>query len=222
MLWRMPADLSPERIGIVFVRLDDLPAVPALDGATSQLRTAVDSRPIYATKEFPVAGGRARAMLFRAQAEPNPIALAEIAALGGTSATPDRSVDRPQDLPRFHDVVGVERLLDGAHQRHRLAVLLVKKLDLAHADAVLAGAGAAQRQSARHHAVVQPLGARQVGRVVRIDHHGEMEVAVADMADDGGVEAARDDVLLRLQDAFGKPRDRHADIGRPHAPARPG
>jgi hypothetical protein len=51
----MPADLSPERIGIVFVRLDDLPAVPALDGATSQLRTAVDSRPIYGTKEFPVA-----------------------------------------------------------------------------------------------------------------------------------------------------------------------
>src|ERR1700730_13908768 len=54
-----------------------------------------------------------------------------------------RSVDRPQDLARVHDVVRVERLLDGAHQRHRLAVLLVQKLDLAHADSVLAGAGAA-------------------------------------------------------------------------------
>src|SRR5450631_4643484 len=182
MLWRVPAGLSPERIGLVFARLDDLPAVPALDGATSQHRTAVDSGRLYGTKEFPVAGGRARAMMFRADAEPNPIALAETAETGGTSATAVRSIDRSQDLPRIHDVVRVERLLDGAHQRHRLAVLLVQELDLAHADAVLAGAGAAHRQRPRHHAIVQRLGARQVGRIVGIDHHGEMEVAVADMA----------------------------------------
>jgi len=29
----------------------------------------------------------------------------------------------PQDLPRLHDVVGVERLLDRAHDAERLAVL---------------------------------------------------------------------------------------------------
>src|SRR6266851_10379629 len=221
MLWRMPAGLSPERIGIMFARLDDLPAVPAFDGATSQHRTAVDSGRIYGTQEFPVAGGRARATLFRAHAEPDRKAVAETAETAGTSATPVRSIDRSQDLPWIHDVVRIERLLDGAHQRHRFAVFLVQELDLAHADAVLAGAGAAHRQGARHHAVVERLGARQVGRIVRIDHHGEMEVAVADMADDGGIEAVGYDVLLRLQDAFGEPRDRHAHVGRPHAPAGP-
>src|SRR5882757_6933535 len=40
----------------MFVRLDDLPAMPAFDA----------SGPIYGTKEFPVAGGGTRAMLFRA------------------------------------------------------------------------------------------------------------------------------------------------------------
>src|SRR5258707_15555150 len=42
MLWRMRADLSPGRIGIMFARLDDLPAVPALDGATLRGRTDID------------------------------------------------------------------------------------------------------------------------------------------------------------------------------------
>ena len=43
-----------------------------------------------------------------------------------TSIEHSNSVDRPQDLARVHDVVGIERLLDRAHQRHRLAVLLVR------------------------------------------------------------------------------------------------
>src|SRR5258708_37443928 len=42
MLWRMRADLSPGRIGIMFARLDDLPAMPALDGATLRGRTDID------------------------------------------------------------------------------------------------------------------------------------------------------------------------------------
>src|SRR5262249_30931797 len=89
------------------------------------------------------------------------------------------SVDRADDLARVHDVVGVERLLDGAHQRHRLAVLLVEELDLAQAHTVLAGAGAAERQRPCDEPVVQRIGALEVGRVVGIDHHGEMEVAIA-------------------------------------------
>src|SRR6185503_19792646 len=44
-------------------------------------------------------------------------------------------VDRADDLARVRDVVGVERLLDRAHQRHRLAMLLVEELDLAETDA---------------------------------------------------------------------------------------
>src|ERR1700689_5375744 len=48
-----------------------------------------------------------------------------------------------------------------------------------------------------------------------------MEVAVADMADDRCQEPAFGDVALGLHDAFGKPRYRHADIGRDNLRARP-
>src|SRR5882757_7627896 len=48
MLWRMPADLSPERIGIMFARFD---------GASPQSRIRVDFpayiRPIYGAQVFP-------------------------------------------------------------------------------------------------------------------------------------------------------------------------
>ena len=43
-----------------------------------------------------------------------------------------------------------------------------------------------------------------------------MEVAVADMADDGRDQVVLADVVLGLDDAFGEPADRHADVGRPH------
>src|SRR5260370_10004528 len=79
------------------------------------------------------------------------IALAETAETPGSARAGGGSVDRPHDLARIHDVVRVERLLDRAHQRHGLAMLLVEELDLAQADAVLAGAGPAHRQRAPHH-----------------------------------------------------------------------
>src|SRR5579883_1583896 len=37
----------------------------------------------------------------------------------------------PDDLPRIHDVVGIEGALQGAHDRERLAVLGFEELDLA-------------------------------------------------------------------------------------------
>ena len=49
----------------------------------------------------------------------------------------------------------------------------------------------------------------------------EMEVAVADMADDRRHQAALGDVALGLGDAFGQPRDRHADVGRHRLRAGP-
>ena len=64
-------------------RLDNLPAVPARDGATSPLTPDVISGPIYGTKEFPVVGGRVGAMLFRAGSLIG-AALAEIAEIAGT------------------------------------------------------------------------------------------------------------------------------------------
>src|SRR5580693_4688852 len=94
MLWRMPADSLFGKIGIMFPHLDDLPAVPARDGATSPLTPGGIPGPLYGTQEFPVAGGCVGAMLFRADAGPSPKAvapigraLAEIAQIG---AAPSR------------------------------------------------------------------------------------------------------------------------------------
>ena len=66
-----------------------------------------------------------------------------------------------------------------------------------------------------YHPIVEAFGLRYLLRVVRVEHHGYMEIAVADMADDRRGQKRACDVLLRFGDAFGQPRNRHADIGRP-------
>ena len=50
-----------------------------------------------------------------------------------------------ENLTRIHDVVGVDRLLDCAHDAHRLTVLGDQKVEFAAADAVLACARAVER-----------------------------------------------------------------------------
>ena len=50
--------------------------------------------------------------------------------------------------------------------------------------------------------------------VVHVDQQRQVEIAVADMADDRRDQLALGDVALGLGDAFGEPRDRHADVGR--------
>jgi nucleoside-diphosphate-sugar epimerase len=87
-----------------------------------------------------------------------------------------------EDLARVHDVVRVQRLLDGAHHRHRAgAGLVAQEAHLVQAHAVLAGAGAFQA-SARAPAARSALGQR-VLRVVGVDQVAEVEVAVAHVAD---------------------------------------
>ena len=54
-----------------------------------------------------------------------------------------------------------------------------------------------------------------------VHQHQHMEIAVADMADDRRDQPHLGDVGLGLGDAFGEPRDRHADIGREPARAGP-
>jgi hypothetical protein len=51
----------------------------------------------------------------------------------------------PEDLARVHYVVRIDSLLNCAHDAHRLAVLGEQEIDLAAADAVLAGTGAIER-----------------------------------------------------------------------------
>src|SRR4051812_21367679 len=88
-----------------------------------------------------------------------------------------------ENLSRIEDVPRIERLFDGAHEAHAVAVLQVHELGLAVADAVLAGAGAVQRDGAAHQTLVQHFRLRQFRRTGRIDAEAEVEVAVTDVAD---------------------------------------
>src|SRR5258708_6788565 len=90
----------------------------------------------------------------------------------------------PEDLSRVHDVFGVDRLLDRVHYAHRLAVLGDQEIDLAAADAVLAGAGAVERQRAMDQPLVEALRLRHLSWVVRIEHEADVKIAVACMAND--------------------------------------
>src|SRR5260370_42514454 len=55
-----------------------------------------------------------------------------------------------ENLSRVHDVVGVDRTLDGAHQVERRSELVLEIGHLALADAVLAGTGAVHGDGAGH------------------------------------------------------------------------
>ena len=69
--------------------------------------------------------------------------------------------------------------------------------------------------------VDERLGARDFVGVVHVDRMRQVEIAVADMADDRRERAGFGDVALRLDDAFGEPRDRHADVGGERSRAGP-
>src|SRR6185369_9043721 len=94
----------------------------------------------------------------------------------------------PQHLARIHPVVGIERPFDQAHDGHGRGMLLLQAGDLARADAMLPGAGAAHGEGAMDHAVVHRLGAGHLARVIGMDDEAQMEIAVAHMADEGGEE----------------------------------
>ncbi len=68
---------------------------------------------------------------------------------------------------------------------------------------------------------IRILGALDLVGVVHVDQQRQMEIAVADMAEDRRDQIELGDVALRFGDAFGQPRDRHADVGG-EQPARPG
>ena len=87
-------------------------------------------------------------------------------------------------------------------------------LRLPEAHPVFARGGAFHGQRAGDEALAEGFAAFHLGRVRDIAEQLDVEVAVADMADDRAEDAVRRHVLLGRDHAFGKPRDRHADIGR--------
>ncbi len=76
----------------------------------------------------------------------------------------------------------INRLLDDAHEVHRVAVLLPQVIDLAGADAVFAGAGAIQRNSLLYHLLVDGRHFCQFLGVGGINGEDDVIVAISDMA----------------------------------------
>src|SRR3546814_1724610 len=94
---------------------------------------------------------------------------------GGSRRERDDTSNRSHDLAGVQQSLRIESLLDRAHDGHGLgAVFLFEIADLAVADAVLAGAGAAHGQGAADEAVVDLAGDAQFGRVVRVDDIDQM------------------------------------------------
>src|SRR5262245_59257242 len=131
-----------------------------------------------------------------------------------SAAAPRYLEKQLHDLARVHDVRRVERLLDGAHGGERAGTILrLKIFHLALPDAMLARARALHGECAVHQAFAQRLCARRLLGVAQVDQQREMEIAVADMAENRRHQPALGNVALRRRDAFGEPRDRHAHVG---------
>ena len=86
---------------------------------------------------------------------------------------------------------------------------------------MFARTGAAHGQGALDQTVIEAVGLGDFIGIVMVEHEGQVKIAVADMADQRRRQAALLNVFLGLHDAIGKPRDRHADVGRPQAATRP-
>ena len=112
-------------------------------------------------------------------------------------------------------------MLNRRHKIERcLAVLApeIRHFPLAHA--MFARAGPLHRQSANDQPVAKGLGVSNLGRTVHIDQHTNVEISIADVANDRGNQSRFGYIALCLLNAIGKPRNRHADVGGQRSCAR--
>src|SRR5947209_13622976 len=110
------------------------------------------------------------------------------------------SLKRRNDLAGIHDPVRVEQLLDPTHERNRVTVLALEIGELAVADAVLAGAGAPAFERVLDDARVQRLRTLDRRSVVGVEQERDVEVAVADVADDAAEQARLVELPARMLD----------------------
>src|SRR5258706_1530888 len=121
------------------------------------------------------------------------------------------------DLAGIHDPVRVEQILDATHDRQQVAVLEREVLELSVADPVLARARAAARERIFDDRAVEPVGLRDRRGVFRIEQERDVEVPVADMADDAAAQVRRVERFACVLDRRRELRDRHRDVRR-HRP----
>ena len=127
-------------------------------------------------------------------------ALSENSTPNDQEAHPAQTRSDVHDLARVEDVEWVETSLELPHHLDGvLAVLRHEVLLLAHANAVLACAGAARGERARHQPLIDGIQLRHVlGRVVVTHKEDAVEVAVARVPKNGTADAQRSHVLRRL------------------------
>ncbi|MPM54589.1 hypothetical protein SDC9_101367 [bioreactor metagenome] len=82
-----------------------------------------------------------------------------------------------------------------------------------HADAVLAGAGAAQADGALHQLAVECLGLHALFGHFRVDQIAEVEIAVTHVADQEVGDAAVVGLFHRVEQRIGQAADGHAGVG---------
>ena len=139
--------------------------------------------------------------------------------LGDGARLPGLTTHKLKILPGFMMFCGSSaRLIARIDVERRRAMLGLEVFHLALADAVLAGAGAVHGERALDQPLDEGLGARDLVGVVHVDQqrrrgncrrrHGRRSAR-----------SGRSPSMSRLVsvDAFGKPRDRHADVGRERA-----
>ena len=126
-----------------------------------------------------------------------------------------------QELAGIHHVSRIERLFDCAHDVQRRAVLRDQVFELAHADAVLARAGSAERQRAAHHSLIEAMRLGQLLLVLGVEDVDQVKIAVPGMAD----ERNRDrgpllSALVSLMHSASAEIGTHTSVVQPFEPGR--
>src|SRR6188472_4511380 len=99
-------------------------------------------------------------------------------------------------------------------------MLRVEVFQLAEAHAMFAAAGAAEFQRPLDQTLTQSRHRGEFLCIAWIEHDDQVEVAVAGVTDQWSVDVRGLEIPLRLQDAFGKVRDRDANVCSPGARPR--
>ncbi len=91
-----------------------------------------------------------------------------------------------------------------------------QRLTFTNTDPVFAGARAADREREIDHTPIDGPRARPGVSVLGRQHEENVEIAVANMAENGCDKVCRGDRSVRPRDRLSEPRDRYADVRRPN------